>query len=256
MLYYKETIDRHSGTIIAKIKTTIIIVEIMRFPLLLNIISPLLYERTLYMKFPFFASFLVFVLWLTYELKKAERKDKKLTDEFWERERLANDVRKKPLDDLTFISIPFDFIPKSLLKENPEVQACLETLDKLSNSKIVNLTGLSNTDIKYKYGAPNLAILSEYDDNFTTLIRTLNDLSYLYYNNGYESNARILLEKCVEYQSDVKPTYELLGKIYQSHSEIDKIQHLLSSVESLNSLSKKSIETALTSLLEESVHTD
>ena len=40
-------------------------------------------------------------------------------------------------------SIPFDFLPMGVLKDDPEVSECHQLLWNLSEQKIVNLTGLS-----------------------------------------------------------------------------------------------------------------
>lgn len=95
------------------------------------------------------ASLIIPIIWLTYELKKHDKLEKNALNDFWRREEEANLVRKKPLDNLNYVEIPFDFIPESLLADNEEVKDCLELLNKLSEKKIVNFTGFSNTDLKW-----------------------------------------------------------------------------------------------------------
>lgn len=200
--------------------------------------------------FIFLASFIIFIIWLSYELKKRDRLDKHSLDDYWRREDEANRTRKKPLDDLIYVEIPFDCIPKSLLADNDTVQDCLSTLQNLSSAKIVNLTGLSNTDLKLRYGPANLTVLSGYDENYTLYARTIYRLALAYYQNGYESNARILLEKAVESGTDISGNYKLLADIYQKHGETGKIQKLLTCAAALHSPSGKKIMR----LLEEYVH--
>ena len=84
-------------------------------------------------------------------------------DDFWEKELAANRTKRKPLDDLNYIQIPLDTFPMSVLSDNPVILECHEILTELSTEKIVNLTGISNTDLKLQYGAPNIKILSAYD---------------------------------------------------------------------------------------------
>ena len=199
----------------------------------------------------FFAT-IVFIVWLGYEIKKHDRIKKNAYQDFWENEQKANLVSRKSLDDLEYISVPMEFIPKSLLADEYEVSDCLRILKELSSKKIVNLTGYTNTELKLKYGAPNINLLSEYDDNFTVYVRTMDKLAHAYFNGGYESNARILLEKAVESKSDVKATYTLLAQIYKNHNETEKIQSLADSVDQLHSLLKEPIKAAVL----EFVHTD
>lgn len=185
------------------------------------------------------ASLIIPIIWLTYELKKHDKLEKNALNDFWRREEEANLVRKKPLDNLNYVEIPFDFIPESLLADNEEVKDCLELLNKLSEKKIVNFTGFSNTDLKMEYGAANLTELSQYDENYTLYARTIYKLANLYYRNGYESNARVLLEKAVESGTDISGNYLLLARIYQEHKETDKLNSLLRSAENLRSAASK-----------------
>ena len=192
------------------------------------------------------ASLIIPIIWLTYELKKHDKLEKNALNDFWRREKEANLVRKKPLDNLNYVEIPFDFIPESLLTDNEEVKDCLELLNKLSEKKIVNFTGFSNTDLKMEYGAANLTELSQYDENYTLYARTIYKLANLYYQNGYESNARVLLEKAVESGTDISGNYLLLAKIYQEHKEADKLNSLLRSAENLRpAASKKNLIRSL-----------
>lgn len=43
----------------------------------------------------FLICFVIFVLWMFYEQRKSQNKDKEASDAFWERERMANQTRKK-----------------------------------------------------------------------------------------------------------------------------------------------------------------
>lgn len=196
------------------------------------------------------ASFIIPIIWLTYELKKHDKLEKNALNDFWQREKEANLVRKKNLHDLDYVKIPFDFIPESLLADNEEVKECLELLYRLSEKKIVNFTGLTNTDLKLEYGAANLTELSQYDENYTLYARTIYKLAKLYDQNGYESNARILLEKALESGTDISGNYLLLASIYQRHGEGDKLRELLKTAKKLPSVSSKK---SLIRSLEESV---
>ena len=63
------------------------------------------------MRFPStLACILVFVFWLTYELRKNSSSAKK-EKSFLELDAEANSVRKKPLDTLHYITIPIESLP-------------------------------------------------------------------------------------------------------------------------------------------------
>lgn len=189
--------------------------------------------------FPFLASFIILIIWLTYELKKYDKLEKNALNDFWQKEEEANRVRKKPLDNLNYVKIPFDFIPQSLLADREDVKDCLELLNRLSEKKIVNFTGYSNTELKLEYGAANLTELSQYDENYTLYARTIYKLAGIYYQEGYESNARILLEKALESGTDISGNYLLLAEIYQKRGETDKLKSLLEAAKDLRSAASK-----------------
>lgn len=197
------------------------------------------------MKFPFFASFIVFCIWLGYEIHKRRNLDAKADQEFWETEAAANATRRKSLDGLNYITIPFDLLPMSVLCENPDISEYHRTLRSLSERPIVNLTGISNTDLKLAYGAPNLDLLSRYDQSYTLLVRTLQDWAQLLYDRKYVFEARQVLEFAVETRTDVSSTYKLLANIYLQSSETEKIKELIQIAEGLHSVLKGHIVAAL-----------
>ncbi|MBR5360361.1 MAG: hypothetical protein IK123_05660 [Lachnospiraceae bacterium] len=189
----------------------------------------------------------------------------------------ANSVRKKSLDDLNYITIPYDRLPFSLSSgsdtasaaSSPNAEAASTAGDggmgsgvhsinkdevlrededsilKLAGSKIVNFTGISNTDLKAAYGAPNLALLTEYDQNFTTLVKGLDSWGEHLIGRGNTADARKVLEFAVECRTDLKSTYLNLADIYAEGFEFDKIDHIMEVAGELNSLMKEPILRAL-----------
>ena len=193
------------------------------------------------MKLPFFASFIVFCLWLSYQLRHQRKKEANASESYWAREAAANNTRKKPLDDVEFITIPFEFLPMSTMKEDSKVTECHKILSALDEQKIVNLTGFSNTDLKLQYGVANLTFLSECDQNYTVLARTLQKWASLLYEKGYTEETKSILEFAVSTKTDVSSTYALLSEIYKKTEQTDKIESLLQIAEGLNSAMKPAI---------------
>lgn len=191
----------------------------------------------MYWKIASLVIFALFCGWSCYEAKKHTRLEQKKEDEFWEREREANSVRRKPIDHLDYIKIPKE-LPVDLLKDNIEMPNILKTIESLRNDKILNLTGYSNTDLKLEYGAPNLTELSRYDSNFTALVTTFQKWADLLLNEDYEKEAVGLMEYIVSIGGDIGKTYRLLGKYYLRNSMEDKFDELLKSADSLRSLNK------------------
>ena len=111
----------------------------------------------------------------------------------------------------------------------------------MSSLPILNLTGISNTDLKMEYGPANLNELSEADSNFTSLVRCVNQLGNRFNELGDTDNAIKILEYGIECNTDISNTYYLLAQLYIDTNQADKIQNLVDKAASLNSLSKNSI---------------
>ena len=200
------------------------------------------------MKFPFFASFIVFCLWLGFDLHRLRNKETKSEQSFWEKESAANRTRRKSLDGLDYIQIPFEALPMDILADDPVIAECHETLHILSESPIVNFTGISNTDLKLMYGAPNIDILSRYDQSYTSLVRTLQKMAETLYEKGYPEEACQVLEFSVKTHTDISASYKLLGTIYREKGQTDKISALIPVAKSLNTSLSKHIVNILEEL--------
>lgn len=200
------------------------------------------------MKFPILALFIVFVIWLTVKLKISYKKDEKSKEQFLENEVRANQTRKQPLDGLDYIEIPLDKLP-FMQTDDPTIRECQDIIKDLSAKKIVNLTGLSNTQLKLQYGAANLETLTQFDSNFTILARTLYKWGQALYEQQAVDKAQTVLEFGIACRTDVSGHYALLAKIYVETSQRNKISDLIQTAEQINSLMKNSILKNLNSLL-------
>lgn len=202
---------------------------------------------------PFFTLFVLFVIWFTIKLKLSYKENRKSKEAFIERETAANNTRKQSLDDLDYITIPLSKLP-FYDETDKEISQIQETIKSLSNKKIVNLTGISNTDLKLNYGAANLNDLTEFDRNFTELARTLNKWGKLLYENNRISDARTVLEFAVSTKADISGTYTLLADIYMSTGNENHIHELIDAANKLESLTKNSIVRKLNDVLLQSGH--
>lgn len=169
---------------------------------------------------------------------------------FNERERRANNTLRQPLDDLTFISVPINDIPMPEPAVNEKCAALASEIKSLSDKKIVNLTGISNTDLKLTYGAANLPILTEYDQNFTSLCKALYDLGLEYRDSGYEKEAVATLNAAVNLGTDLSGNYTALAEMYAEKGLYVEIQRLISCANDIRSLTKQSTINKLQSILD------
>lgn len=197
------------------------------------------------MNLPFFASFMLFIIWLTYTISKRRRTDAQIVHDFWEQERLANQTRRQPLDNLDYITLPLQNLPMNTMAEDEVVQDCLDTIRSLSECKIVNLTGITNTELKLQFGVPNLPRLTEYDQNYTRLVRTLQKWADRLYAQNYYEEACTVLEFAVATGTDISATYSLLAKLYHMQGYPSKIQNLITAAQALRSASRSRIVRTL-----------
>ncbi len=193
------------------------------------------------MKLPVLASFIIILAVISHLIKKSSRSMDAQQQSFWSKELQSNNIRKKPLDELKYITIPFDRLPEHVHPDHDTVKDCLSTLHTLSERKIVNLTGITNTDLKLTYGTANITALTEYDQNFTLLVTTLQKWAETLYDLGAINDAQHILEFAVSVDSDVTKTYELLASIYDTSRNFSAIQELMEHAKGLTSSSGKII---------------
>ena len=202
------------------------------------------------MKLFVFATPLIIALLIALAIKKSDLKKEQDAEEFFEKERKSNFVKKKPLDSLNYVEVPDKFYEYSYSKliqanEHPEaIEKAVDQLMKLKDAKMVNFLGKTNTDLKLEYGTGNLEILMEYDQNFTSLITCLEEIAEaaLVVDKSY---AKEILEFSINIGSDISSTYKNLLNIYMEESSKDmlaaKKEKLIFIAKSLNSPMSSSI---------------
>lgn len=170
--------------------------------------------------------------------------------DFLDKETRANNVRKQSLDSLSYINFTDKSVRLPEQAPNTRIESLCDTLKGLYFQKIVNFAGISNTDLKLTYGAANLPLLSEYDQNFTTLTRTLYDLAIELLAEGMHDEAKDLLEYGVGIGTDISGHYLTLANIYVESSDFDKITRLITAAENMHSLTKNSTVKKLQEILD------
>lgn len=191
------------------------------------------------------ASSIVLAIVIAITLTKQKKIAKDKEQSFWERERQANSVRRKSLDSLNYIHIPFDKLPLDVMAEDSNITECQALLKELSTQPIVNLTGYTNTDLKLEYGTANITPLSEYDQNYTILVRTLQQWADILYDANYVEEACSLMEFAVSTGTDISRTYYKLADIYASRGDICQIEQLITQAQKLRTSTQKTIVRTL-----------
>ena len=203
------------------------------------------------MSLKFLASLIIFIIFVyaIVIVAQSTRRQRTLAEkkeqEFWDREKRANSVRKKSLDNLDYVKIPLDKLPTNALSDDENVREYLDLLTYLSTQPIVNLTGFTNTDLKLEYGTANITPLSRYDQNYTTLVRTLQQWAELLLKADLTDDAETVLSYAISIGTDISHTYYCLAEISAARSEYDKIAGLIQQAEGLRSALRNSIVRTL-----------
>ncbi len=193
---------------------------------------------------PILIIFAVFAAILTYYIKKSDTTQAQLKEAFWRKELASNAVRKKDISQLDYITIPFEKIPQKLETSTEREFFSLE------GKPMLNLTGISNTDLKLQYGTANLNILSEYDTNFLEFVTILPQYTMELTEAGQKETAQLLLEFAVACKADSKAIYTQLADIYEQEGQSQRIKELLEKAQGLPVLTRQLIEKELTARME------
>ncbi len=179
------------------------------------------------------ASLFVLIFIVSSGIRRQNKLKKQTEQEFWSRERRSNQVRRKSLDDLDYIKIPLEDFPTHVMQEDPVVLECIDTVMSLTSQKVLNLSGYTNTDLKLEYGTANITQLTEYDQNYTILVRTLQKWADILLENGYAQEAAVLMEFAFSTRTDISRTYYALADYWISQGETFQVQRLIDAAEKL-----------------------
>lgn len=200
----------------------------------------------------FLLCFIVFIIWMQVKTKHEDRSKSTWNDEFWGKEKKSNFTRKQDITNLDYITFQESELPFSATAQDRELEL-QENVRKMMDKKMLNLSGMSNTEIKLTYGTANLASLSIFDQNYMLFIRSLNQWgTYLYQQMPEEQNrAQQIFEYALSLGSDISDTYLQLGQIYREQNEIEKIQQLYDQAQKSESLLKDSILKQLKKIIQD-----
>ena len=192
------------------------------------------------MRFPFLGLFIIFISVAAFYRKRGTAQQKEAAENFWNREDKANQVRRKDISNLPYINIPLEKFPIGI-SDDEELTDYENDLKTLASRKILNLSHQSNTDLKLAYGPANLPALSEYDQNYTTLLRNLVAYADCLIKNGFEAEAVPVLEFGISIDSDIRANYTLLAGLYREQRNASKIKELINKASSLDSMMRSAI---------------
>lgn len=197
-----------------------------------------------------FICFIVFILWFRVKSKQADKLSNNPKEEFIKREQEANFTRKKDISSLNYIIIKEDELPFSETDDEEEARLQNNVKD-IMERKMLNLSGMTNTDIKLKYGQANLDILSEYDQNFSMLLTALDRWGNYLYTKGDKKRSMHIFEYAIANGSDITTTFTTLAKVYIDDNKPENVQHLIDKVKDSDFFMKDTIVSKLVRLIQD-----
>ena len=190
--------------------------------------------------FPFLTVFIIFLLVVYFYRAHNTKKREERVAAFWAREEEAKHTPAKDLSTVEYIKVPTDRFPIGALDDD-DLMLIEEELVELADKPLLNLNGMTNTDIKIAYGTANFDAISAMGDDFDRLIVLLCDYAKGLIENGMEPEAIEVLEYGRQIGSDVSENYTLLGECYRSQNMEEAYASLVQFVEASDLPLKQSI---------------
>lgn len=192
------------------------------------------------MGFPILPFFLIFLIWLTFRIKSLDAKQEKDQEDFWAKERAANITPSKDISNLSYITIPIEKFPLNF-SNDPKVIELEKSLQEISTHKLLNLSGVSNTDLKLQYGVGNFETMSQIGEDFDKACILLNSYAKALIDAGMEDDAKNVLEFSIGIGTDISESYIMLANYYKKRSQKEKLNFLRERVSNSTLLLKNSI---------------
>lgn len=196
--------------------------------------------------------FIIILIVIQLYLKKSTRSGSERSKKYWEREQKANSTRKQDISTLNYIkwddalpAIDNNLTLADILNNSPEALKAYNNIQTLKTEPMLNLSEYSNTDLKLKYGVANLDTLTQYEDNYTSFIKSLSELGHILIEYKDISDATAFLEYAVKIGSDIRLTYTDLYALYSEAGNASKIRQLRQYASLIKSVNKDLIVSAI-----------
>lgn len=190
--------------------------------------------------FPILPFFLLFLIFLTVRYNKIATKRKQQEEEFWAKERQANITPAKDISNLRYITIPLEKFPLNFSTDEEVIEIENELKD-LATHRLLNLDGISNTDLKLTYGVPNFETMSRIGEDFDRVCILLNKYAKALFEKERYDDVINVLEFAVGVGTDITESYTMLAQCYRLKEMEAKLDLLKNQVEQSSLYLKDSI---------------
>lgn len=201
----------------------------------------------------FFVLFLIVLIVFQINLRKYNRERNAASEKFWDNEQKSLFVRKKTIDDSEYLHpnlegfpyYPIDYF-KNLDRE--DLFYAQEKCFTCAKMPMMNLAGLMNSEVRFKYGTANLTFIENSEQNYNNYLRSLYNLGKGYYELQQYDHAIVVLVEGVAMRTMISEHYIILAKLYRSLNQVESLNNLINQVNSLNSASKNKLLKTLNTI--------
>lgn len=186
----------------------------------------------------FLTSFFIFgVLFFFYKLSISGKKYKSEFNSYFEKEKKAQSNVKKEFPELKYIkpdynAFPFEEKEEEISKEYRKQEIVKEMIDL----PMINLSNISNRNLKLRFGSNYLNKLTEYEQNYYSFLHQLHDWVKLLIKEDKRDKAIKVLEEAIILKSDISYTYIALAKLYLETEQLESYKGLCEYIRSNDSL--------------------
>lgn len=207
------------------------------------------------MGFPaIFAFFIVVVFLFNYRLKKASREEKKVNVTFWQKERESYSVRKQALSEADYLHPSIEHLCFPTLALDSYDQQYFDSLKNkitsLSKKNMMNFSQLTNTEIRFRFGAANQNIISENETNYNAYLKALAEYGKFMNTHNETHEAIAAYEECIDLKSEYSVHYLSLAGLYASQKNKEAFHILCEKASVIDSTSHTKIHEKLITLWE------
>ena len=202
------------------------------------------------MGFPILTIILVLLILLAFRYRNLSKKTDDSREAFWQRESEANMTVRRDIDmdALPYIKVPLSKFPSDLTDDDKYMEI-IGKIRALSDTRMLNLNGKTNTDIKLEYGRNHLEEMQKVGENFSELTVLIANLGeYLFSIHRYD-DAVTVLEFGISIGTDISKNFTVLGDCYANTGKLNKVPDLIEKVQGSKMVMESAILKHLNTLL-------
>lgn len=172
--------------------------------------------------------------------------DRKKIEKFLEEENKTYIKSKDVLNDIKFIKV--DFSDVKFKAKSSETKGEIKNLLSFSDMKIANYKGMTNNELKKKYGSNNFDDVLSYQTNYEDLLKQIRTTAECLIQDEDDKGAIAILNEAIDIGDDVTKSYTMLADLYAKNKMRKEMYHLVDTVKTNKNLSQKKIMNYISKL--------